>query len=68
MKAKEIREHYNTLELLAERIVEEKEQLENLHFENKTSGLPNPILLRTKRRFIARLETVLSQMNQNNNN
>jgi large subunit ribosomal protein L29 len=44
------------------RIEEEEEELEELQFQHAIRGrLENPIILRTKRRFIARLKTVLNE-------
>jgi len=61
MKAKELRE-LNTAEL-AERIREESEQLLQLHFQHAIAELPNPMLLREKRRLVARLSTILKEKN-----
>jgi large subunit ribosomal protein L29 len=60
LKAKKIRE-WNTTEIRA-RIEEEEEELEELRFRHAI-GLTeqNPMLLRTKRRDIARLKTVLNE-------
>ena len=47
------------------RIEEEEEELEELQFQHAIRGrLENPIILRTKRRFIARLKTVLNEKTQ----
>jgi len=44
------------------RIDEEEEQYEELQFQHAIRGrLENPMLLRTKRRLIARLKTVLNE-------
>ena len=60
LKAEKIRE-WNTTEIRA-RIEEEEEELEELRFRHAI-GLTeqNPMLLRTKRRDIARLKTVLNE-------
>ena len=59
MKAKEIRDLSN--EEIAQRIKEEKEQLEHLEFQHAVAELPNPMLIREKRRLLARLTTILSE-------
>ena len=59
MKAKELRE-LNAAEL-AERLREESEQLTQLHFQHAIAELPNPMLLREKRRLVARLSTILKE-------
>ena len=59
MKAKELRD-LNPAEL-AERIRQEREQLTQLSFQHAIAELPNPMLLREKRRLIARLTTVLEE-------
>ncbi|MFB6249377.1 MAG: 50S ribosomal protein L29 [Salinibacter sp.] len=47
------------------RIAEEEEELEELQFQHAIRGrLENPIILRTKRRLIARLKTVLNEKAQ----
>ena len=57
MKPNEIREF--SVEELRQRVKDEHEQLRQLNFEHAIAELPNPMLLRSKRRFIARLETIL---------
>ena len=59
MKAKEISEL--STEEIAERIREESEQLRQLHFQHAIAELPNPMIIREKRRLIARLKTILNQ-------
>lgn len=59
MNAKEIRE-LNTEELV-ERIREEEEQLRHLNFQHAIAHLENPMILRKKRRFIARLKTIVRE-------
>ena len=60
MKAQEIR-NLNTEEI-RERVREEKEQLDHLRFEHAVRGmLENPLLLRRKRRLVARLKTILNE-------
>jgi large subunit ribosomal protein L29 len=59
MKAKEIRDLSN--EEIAQRIKEEKEQLEHLEFQHAVAELPNPMLIREKRRLLARLTTVMKE-------
>lgn len=47
------------------RIDEEEEELEELQFQHAIQGrLENPTLLRTKRRFIARLKTIRNEKQQ----
>ncbi|MFB6099237.1 MAG: 50S ribosomal protein L29 [Salinibacter sp.] len=44
------------------RIEEEEEQLEELKFQHSIQGrLENPMLLRTKRRLVARLKTIRNE-------
>ncbi len=59
MKAKEIRDL--STEEIASQIAEEKEQLSTLQFQHAIADLQNPMILRDKRRFIARLETILKE-------
>ena len=59
MKAKEIRDL--STEEIKSQIAEEKEQLHNLQFQHAIADLQNPMILRDKRRFIARLETILKE-------
>jgi large subunit ribosomal protein L29 len=48
-------------EEIDKRIEEEEEQLEQLRFQHEIARLENPMLLRTKRRLIARLKTILNE-------
>lgn len=59
MKAKEIREM--TSEELDTRIKEEREQISQLQFQHAIADLPNPLVLRHKRRFLAQLQTILRE-------
>lgn len=59
MKAKEIREL--STEEIAQRIKDEKEQLSHLTFQHAVAELPNPMVLRHKRRLIGRLTTIINQ-------
>lgn len=59
MKAKEIREMSE--KEIRERIREEEEQFQHLRFQHSIASLPNPMLLRHKRREIARLTTLLKE-------
>jgi len=59
MKAKEIREMNE--EEIRQRIREEEEQLQHLRFQHSIASLPNPLLLRHKRRELARLTTLLKE-------
>jgi large subunit ribosomal protein L29 len=63
MEADQIRDL--SVEEIETRIEEEEEELEELQFQHAIRGrLENPIILRTKRRFIARLKTVLNEKQQ----
>jgi large subunit ribosomal protein L29 len=63
MEADQIRDL--SIEEIETRIEEEEEELEELQFQHAIRGrLENPIILRTKRRFIARLKTVLNEKRQ----
>lgn len=59
MKAKEVRGL--STEEVAERIREEEEQLRQLTFQHAIAQLENPMILREKRRFVARLKTILNE-------
>ena len=59
MKAKEVREL--SAEEVAEHIRDEEEQLGHLRFQHAIADLHNPMVLREKRRLIARLKTILRQ-------
>ena len=63
MEADQIRDL--SIEEIETRIDEEEEELEELKFQHAIQGrLENPIILRTKRRFIARLKTILNEKQQ----
>lgn len=62
MKAKEI--HDLSVDEIKTRIAEEKEQLQQLSFQHAIAQLQNPMVLRDKRRLIARLSTILKQKEQ----
>lgn len=63
MEADQIRDL--SVEEIETRIEEEEEELEELKFQHAIRGrLENPIILRTKRRLIARLKTVLNEKAQ----
>lgn len=62
MKAKEIQDL--NVEEIKTRIAEEKEQLQQLSFQHAIAQLQNPLILRDKRRLIARLSTILKQKEQ----
>jgi large subunit ribosomal protein L29 len=57
MKAVELREL--STEELRRRLTDEQESLSNLHFQLATSQLESPIKVRTVRRDIARIMTIL---------
>ena len=59
MKPKEIRDL--KVDEIRQRINDEDEQLRQLHFQHAIANIENPMLLREKRRLIARLRTILSQ-------
>jgi large subunit ribosomal protein L29 len=59
MKANEVRELSS--EEIAQRIKDEKDQLNQLKFQHAVAELPNPIVIRDKRRLIARLSGILNQ-------
>jgi len=60
MEADQIRDL--SVQEIETRIEEEEEELEELKFQHAIRGrLENPIILRTKRRLIARLKTVLNE-------
>ena len=63
MEADQIRDL--SIEEIETRIDEEEEQLEELQFQHAIRGrLENPIVLRTKRRLIARLKTIRNEKQQ----
>lgn len=59
MKAKEIRDM--SADEIRQRIREEKVQLDHLEFQHAIADVQNPIQMRTSRRLIARLITILQQ-------
>jgi large subunit ribosomal protein L29 len=59
MKAVELRTM--PIEELKKRLAEEEESLANLRFQLSTSQLESPIKVRTVRRDIARLQTLIHQ-------
>lgn len=59
MKANEIRDM--SAQEIAQRIAEEESALQTLHFQRAVAALENPLVLREKRRNIARLKTILRQ-------
>ena len=60
LQADEIRDL--SIEEIETRIEEEEEEYEELRFQHAVQGrLENPMLLRTKRRLIARLKTVRNE-------
>lgn len=60
MKPEEIREMRP--DEIRQRIKDEKEQLSHLQFQHAIAELPNPMVLRQKRRLVARLNTVLEMI------
>lgn len=59
MKAKEIRELSS--EEIEQRIRDEKSQLRQLEFQHAIAQIENPMILRDKRRLIARLMTIRNE-------
>lgn len=60
MKAEDIRALSE--DEIAQRISEEEEQIGRLRFEHTIKGtLENPLILRQKRRTVARLKTILNE-------
>lgn len=59
MKAKDIRE-MNASEI-EERIAENQQDITELRFRRVVAGLEDPVILREKRREIARLKTILNE-------
>ncbi len=59
MKAPEVRAL--SRKEVKERIREEEEQLSELKFRHAIAQLENPMILREKRRFLARLRTILKE-------
>ncbi len=62
LKAKEVRGL--SVKEITERIREEEEQLRELNFRHAIAQLENPMILREKRRFLARLKTILKDLEQ----
>ena len=50
-----------SVEEIRERIREEEEQLRQLRFQHAIAQLENPMIRRQKRRFVARLKTLLQE-------
>lgn len=59
MKAKEL--HEMTIEELNGKLKELKEELFNLRFRNTTGQLENPVSLRTCKKDIARVKTIIRE-------
>lgn len=59
MKAKEIRDL--SVEEITQQLLAEREQISHLQFQHAVADLPNPMILRDKRRLVAQLETILRQ-------
>ena len=62
LKAKEIREL--GLEEIRQRIDEEEDQLRQIQFQHAIAHIENPMLLRHKRRLVARLKTIRNEKEQ----
>lgn len=65
MKAEEIREM--STDEIRQRIVDEKDQLSHMSFQHAVAELPNPMVLRYKRKLIARLSSILVEKESENN-
>ncbi|PSQ69644.1 MAG: 50S ribosomal protein L29 [Bacteroidetes bacterium QH_2_67_10] len=50
-----------SIEEIDERLREEQEDLEQLRFEHAIAQLPNPMILKKKRRTIERLKTIRTE-------
>ena len=59
LKPKEIREL--GVEEIRSRIDEEEDQLRQMQFQHAIAHIENPMLLREKRRLVARLATILKE-------
>ena len=59
MKPTEIRDL--SVQEIEQRIAEEERELSQLHFRQAVAGLENPLVLRSIRRDIARLKTILKE-------
>lgn len=59
MKPSELRDM--SVDELKKRLADERENLANLQFQHATSQLESPIKLRTVRREIARLSTIIRE-------
>ena len=59
MKAKEIRDL--SVEEIEQQLLAVREQIQHLRFQHAVADLPNPMILRDKRRLVAQLETILRQ-------
>ena len=59
MKAQDIRD-MNAAEI-EERIAENQKDIQDLKFRRVVAGLEDPVILREKRREIARLKTILNE-------
>lgn len=59
LKPKEIREL--GVEEIRSRIDEEEDQLRQMQFQHAIAHIENPMLLREKRRLVARLTTILNE-------
>lgn len=59
MKPKEIRDLSE--QEIEQRIQDDEQELSSLTFQQAIAGLENPLILRSRRREIARLKTILKQ-------
>lgn len=65
MKMKDLREL--TLEELKQQELDMKEELFNLRFQQSTNRLENPMKIRQVKRDIARIKTLLTELERGNN-
>ena len=59
MKPNEIRDL--SVQEIEQRIADSERELSQLHFKQAVAGLENPVALRSLRREIARLKTILNE-------
>jgi len=59
MKPKDIREL--SAQEIEQRIAEEQAEISRLRFQQAVAGVENPVVVRHKRREIARLKTILKE-------
>ncbi|HPR17116.1 MAG TPA: 50S ribosomal protein L29 [Candidatus Cloacimonadota bacterium] len=65
MKMKDIREL--TKDELQQKLIDLKEELFNLRFQQSTNRLENPMRIRQVKRDVARIKTLLTELDRGNN-